>query len=106
MSQSLPLDELSADRFKPCEGQTFRIPTDGGTLELELTQVSSLKGDTPRKDKSPFSLLFRGPAGTHFEQQIVPLENETLGRLELFLVPLGPDLKDEGRSTLFEAVFT
>ena len=100
------LDEISADRFKACEGQDFRIPTEDGEIALELAQVSSLKGDTPRKDRAPFSLLFYGPPNLQIEQQIVPLRNESFGELHLFLVPLGPDPDDPDRRMLFEAVFT
>ena len=106
MSESPALDKLSVATFRPCQGQMFCLDAGDQTIELVLTSVSSLKGDTPREDKNPFSLLFHGPPDAYFEQQTVVLNNETLGELTLFLVPLGPDPDDEDRRMLYEAIFT
>ncbi len=106
MSDSPAPGTLSVGTFKPCQGQTFSLKAEDRTIELLLSSVSSLKGDTPREDKNPFSLLFHGPPDAYFEQQTVVLHNETLGELALFLVPLGPDPDDEGRRMLYEAIFT
>ncbi len=106
MSNEPALDEISVDRFKACEGQDFHFTLEEGEVALKLSLVSSLKGDTPRKDRSPFSLLFHGPANLQMDQQIVPLRNESFGELHLFLVPLGPDPDDPDRRMLFEAIFT
>ena len=45
--------------------------------------------------------MFRGPGEPVLAQRIYPLDNQTLGRLEIFLVPIGPD--DEGMR--YQAVF-
>ena len=68
--------------------------------------MSALEGDTPRKDRSPFSLLFRGPSDVDIDQLICRVSHEAVGELHIFLVTLGPDLKDDERPMLYEAVFT
>jgi hypothetical protein len=88
------LDRLTVDDFAPRVGETFSIDAgEAGTIELELTSARTQdpKADAVGDDgvRSPFTLLFRGPAEPVLAQQICPLENETLGRLDIFLVPLG-----------------
>jgi hypothetical protein len=46
--------------------------------------------------------VFRAPLAAVAVQRIYPLDHETLGSLELFLVPIGPD----ERGLLYEAIFT
>lgn len=99
--------ELTADLFKPLEGQTFRIHVqEGEPVNAELIEVRGLQGDTVRADKSPFSLLFRGPADAPLQQSIFAIEHGDLGELHLFLVTVGPDPDHDGRGMLYEAVFT
>ena len=47
-------------------------------------------------------MLFRGPLAPVMPQRIYPLAHETLGSLELFIVPIGP--RDGGM--VYEAIFT
>ena len=101
-----PLEEISADRFRQALGQTFTIAIGDDAIEATLKEVSALKGDTVRQDRAPFSLLFRGPADVSIDQQICRIENEVVGEMHIFLVTLGPDLKDDERPMLYEAVFT
>ena len=106
MTEPHALDEISADRFREHQNQIFRVPLEDGFLELELTEVRGLKGDTPRQDRAPYSILFRGPSDIRLEQQTLALENKSMGQLVLFLVPLGPDPDDEESRMLYEAIFT
>ncbi len=46
-------------------------------------------------------MIFRGPGDPVLAQQICALEHVEMGRLDLFLVPVGP----EKGSMLYEAVF-
>ena len=55
--------------------------------------------DTIRDD--PFALLFRGPGDKPLPQRLYPLHHETLGELNIFLVPIGID--EKGR--YYEAFF-
>ena len=100
------LDRLTVDDFRPHVGEVFSIDAgDAGTIDLELTEARTYDPSAPASDdsgnRSPFQLHFRGPAEPIVAQQICPLDNETLGRLEIFIVPIG---RDES-GTRYEAIF-
>ena len=86
--------ELVGDRF------VLGIGPDA-TLELELIEANPL-GARPGRGRAPFSILLRGPLAPVMPQRIYPLAHETLGSLELFIVPIGP--RDGGMA--YEAIFT
>lgn len=98
------LDKLRKEDFDGCLNQTFRIHVEGrDPIETELVEVSGLPSHDDDPDRrQPFSLVFRGPKDAPLEQGIFRIENDTLGRLDLFLVTNGPD--KEGMR--HEAVFT
>lgn len=107
MTDSPSLETISADAFRAQLNQTFDTEThEGQSVQLELREAVGLKGDTLRGDKSPFSVLFRGPAEPTLDQQTVSLKNDAMGELLLFVVPLGPDPDHDERGMLYEAVFT
>lgn len=105
---STPAAELSAESFRAHLNQSFRLSApgveDSEEVEIELVDVAGLKGDTPREDRSPFSLLFRGPEGLALEQAIYRLENDQMGEMDVFLVCVGPDPDD--RQMRYEVIFT
>lgn len=75
------------------------------TLELSLASVNDLALHAPEKARSrnqPFSLLFHGPLTPWARQHTYRLENETLGELDIFLVPLGR----KENFMQYEAIFT
>jgi hypothetical protein len=93
------LEKLHSQSFARCLHETFRvIPPGTDAFDLELIQVTE-QFKTPRQEA--FSIVFRGPAASFMQQGIYPLRNESLGELDLFLVPIGHD--DGGY--LYEAVF-
>jgi hypothetical protein len=94
---------ITLDDFEPCLGQTFLVsPENGDSLELELNQVKPLGAtDAKAGGRQPFSLLFRGPLEPVLAQQLLHIENSTLGELALFLVPIGPD----ENGMLYDATF-
>jgi hypothetical protein len=94
---SADLATLTAEDFEPLLHERFSL---GAQFEVELVEVSV--SDSPGPSRRQFSLLFRGGPSPPLPQGIHALEHATLGRLELFLVPLGPD-RDGQR---YEAVFT
>ena len=100
------LEQLTADTFAPAVGDRFVLDDDAGVrLELELLESRLHEPDAPATDASgrraPFSLLFLGPADSVLPQRIYRLEHESLGPLEIFIVPVG---RDESGTT-YEAVF-
>ncbi len=72
---------------------------DGESVELELVEATD---KTPADiEGEQFSLVFRGPPQPALTQRIYTLEHPDMGKLELFLVPVGLD--ESGR--LYEAFF-
>ena len=100
------LDKLTVDDFKPVVGERFALDLDGtGSLDLELAAARTYDADAPAVDesgtRSPFLVQFRGPGDLILPQRIYRVDNETVGTLEIFLVPIGND----GSATTYEAVF-
>lgn len=94
------LNNLTRESFEPQLKTAFRITRlEHEPVELVLVEAT---------DKTPagapgeqFSLIFAGPADQPLAQQIYPLEHPVMGRLDLFLVPVG-----EGKTgRLYEAFF-
>jgi len=95
------LGALTAGDFEPLVHDRFRFASEATTpFEVELIDVSEM--GSPGAQRSQFSLVFRGGPSPPLPQGIHGLEHEDLGRLDLFLVPIGPDA--EGQR--YEAVFT
>ena len=96
------IDTPALDSFVPHVGGAFSLATsDGPTLTLTLDEATSLgsprvEGD--RRWREPFRLLFRGPSRPILPQRTYALEHAELGRLEIFIVPIGPGQ--------YEAIFT
>ena len=100
------LARLTVADFAPVVGEIFAIDADGGaTIELELTEAATHDPAAPPADdsgrRSPFSVVFRGPVDPVLAQQICRLESDSLGPLEIFIVPIGR--ADAG--VRYEAVF-
>ena len=102
------IETLQAKDFSPHLNKNFRIHTDSETsLEFELVEVTEreLKTDdgkaTIGKERVPFSIVFRATDKEPMPQGIYKIEHSKMGKLELFLVPIGPDEK----GMLYEAVF-
>jgi len=90
---------LTAEDFRPHVGTRFAVPA--GPFEAELIEVDELDAAAAGGPRAPFSLIFRGPLEPLLPQAIQRLEHDELGRLDVFLVPIGPD----GPGMLYEAVF-
>ncbi len=102
---TVTLAELKAEHFADLVGDGFTVahPDHSETLTLEKIEASR-KSPNPAKFRDPFSLFFKGEStGVMLNQHTHPLENPKLGRLEIFLVPLGRN--DDG-TFRYQAVFT
>jgi hypothetical protein len=96
------LESLTLGDFFGRVGEGFRVATSEAEIGLVLAEVTDLsRRDAPGPHRAPFSLIFRGPFRPVLVQRIWPLEHAALGRLEIFLVPIGPD--ETGMR--YEAVF-
>ena len=91
------------DDFHACLNQTFLLDAGKhGEVALQLISVDRHPESVSTDGRDVFSVLFRGPADTVFDQQIYPLSNETMGEMDLFIVPVGPDKQ----GMCYEAVFS
>ncbi|HVS40435.1 MAG TPA: hypothetical protein VMS17_33060 [Gemmataceae bacterium] len=101
------LKTLTDKTFAPRVGETFQIATPDGktTVSVELADVTPYpKFTRPKASRTPFSLLFRGPAGSALPQDDYSLTNKNLGSLAgVFVVNLGLDKKKQNRR--YEVVF-
>lgn len=98
------LASLRLETFEPCRDQVFELQRPGAEpLPLVLAEVNRLGKPGEGWERQPFSLLFRHPGERrHLPQGTFALDHATLGRLEMFLVPLGPD----ALGMRYEAIFT
>lgn len=98
------LDQLQSIDFAPHLHEIFSICLEGiEPFHLELVRVTETGQKSTPEVRQPFSLEFLGPVSPHYLlQHIYQLEHEEMGRLDVFLVPLGPEA---GRMR-YEAIFT
>ena len=97
-------EPLQSTDFQSQLNQIFRIHLDDGTtIDLQLVGVTELGTASRTGFRTPFSLHFLGPVGQQYLQQhSYPMVHETLGTLDIFIVPLGAEA---GRMR-YEAIFT
>ena len=93
--------QLNHSDFQAILHEPVILCIDGMTLPATITEVniSQRHGDAQRE---PFSLILVTDSEDNHGQAIYALQHDTLGQVELFLVPLGP--KSGGMS--YEAIFT
>lgn len=101
------LETLTPGSFEEHVGSRFRLSLEGQEpLELELGEISRYEENPDfLARKQPFSLIFFGPPRPILPQAIYPLEHPALGRLEVFLVPIGPDPRGKKSGMRYEAAF-
>lgn len=91
------------DDFHACLNQTFLLDAgEHGEVSLQLIRVDRHPDSVSTDGRDVFSVLLRGPADLTFDQRIYHLSNETMGEMDLFIVPVGPDQQ----GMRYEAVFS
>ena len=98
--------EFDVPAFSACSGDTFRVRTGPGeTVDVTLDVVTASPGPAhagwPAGRDQPFTLLFRGPLSPLLPQKIHTFEHETLGTVEIFIVPIGPDSEGHRYKAIF-----
>jgi hypothetical protein len=96
------LDALTAASFEPHAGSEFALRDGDAHVTLRLAEVTRFPVQSGAPRAEPFSLVFHCEPGVNLPQQIYTLEHPALGRLDLFIVPIGPAASGEMR---YEAVF-
>ena len=95
---------MTEEDFRENLNTKFRVLAEDAPrpIELELVEVKSYE---PRPNEQAgmerFSLYFYGPGDIYMPQYNYPLEHERMGRIAVFLVPVGRD----DRGFRYEAVF-
>jgi Domain of unknown function (DUF6916) len=99
------LDSLEESSFKDRLQETFTVEVGDGEVEMQLIEVTASSEKTQMPDRRrPFSIVFLAAGGEVLPQSIYRVRNPALGEVEIFLVPLGPDVEHKG--IRHEAVFT
>lgn len=98
------LDKLQCSDFLLLLHQSFKVRLGNeGVHHLELVSAAEVGLRSSQAERQPFSLQFLGPHSSQYLQQhTYRLEHETLGGLDIFIVPLGPEA---GRMR-YEAIFS
>jgi hypothetical protein len=98
------LDTIRAEDFLPLVGTVFQLQNSGTMVPLTLQKVTSHARfqHPPTQARIPFSVEFQSPPGVPMPQRIYRLNHQTLGELDLFLVPIR---RDATGSCGYEAVF-
>lgn len=92
MEQSISVGELSLDHFSGRIGEPFLVPLPDRVETLILDEVKARDtGGAPVQGwRQAFSIVFRGSSPELLlNQGTFALRHEELGRLELFMVPIG-----------------
>jgi hypothetical protein len=98
---TIDLATVTPEHFEPLRGQGFELHAPSGALALTLAEISRV-GQAIRQGGA-FTLLFVAQDTRRLPQAIYPVSHPQLGRLDIFLVPIGPV---PGGGTGYEAVFT
>jgi len=94
------LEKLRKEDFEPLIGQKIKVGAGAASAELEVAEASELKSPSPR-EAPPFRVILRSHEGWRAPQGMFRVEHPTLGDLELFVVPIGPD----GKGLCYEILF-
>ena len=88
------LEKLQSSDFSPYLNNTFLVRLEGiEPIELELVSVVESGPRFKPGARQPFSLHFLGPVSSQYlMQHTYHLEHQQTGTMDLFLVPLGPEL--------------
>ncbi len=100
------LEKLNHSQLLDVLHSEFRVRSDGDdSVAFTLVEVRDLAtpATMPREEgrRSPFSLLFKAPLAFRVEQGMLEMEHESLGSLELFVVPV----REDEQGLYYEAVF-
>ncbi len=93
---------LSFETFAPHLNSTFALGLGESSMELTLTQAKK----EPFRPflgmmREPFSLFFRSGTPVVLPQRSYPFQHESLGKLDIFIVPVGRDV----HGIVYQAVF-
>lgn len=98
---NIAINDITAEAFAQLAGGSIGLLRDGAPpVPLRLCEVKLLGAGGPRT-APPFSATLCAPAGARLAQGIHALQHPTLGRLDLFLVPIGNLPEGAGYEVVF-----
>jgi hypothetical protein len=97
---AVDLATVTHEAFAGLLNQGFKVLAGDSSLGMRLVRVTPANSAQPGA-RRPFALVLRGPTEPVLPQQICRVEHPSLGSMEIFLVPIGPDAS----GMQYEAVF-
>lgn len=92
---------LSYKDFQKLVGDEFIATSAAGERLVLRLQSVERTGKAAKGHRAPFSLIFHEDGHAHLPQQTHSMKHDTLGSVDIFIVPLGPDAD----GMRYEAVF-
>ena len=92
-------DQLTRQDFENLGPRSLKVLAADGEIDLTVLGLRDLPNPSPRAH--PFAVILEGPSNPLLPQAILPLVHPTLGRLDVFVVPIAQD----ARHTRYELVF-
>ncbi len=90
------------EQFENAIGETFQIGLEPEAVELQLQELDDRGSrEVGERVVESYSLMFHGPADFVLPQGTYYFSHDSLGKFEIFIVPIGPD--DSGMR--YQAVF-
>jgi uncharacterized protein DUF6916 len=93
---------LTYESFGSHVNSSFSLGLGETTVELTLTEATrQMVRPFPGMMREPFSLIFRSSSQVVLPQRMYPLRHQALGKLDMFLVPIGRDM----HGVVYQAVY-
>ncbi len=84
-----PLDRLTPEEFEGATATGFRLRADGPDGTSLVLESVTRRAASPAGGRAGFSVVFASDSPVVHPQRIYRVEHDTLGVLDLFLVPIG-----------------
>ena len=99
------LDQLTKESFENCKSNRFILEVGDGTkIPLVIKKVKHLRESPAEGLRNQFAVVFKGGKDV-LPQQVYSLQNEELGALDVFLVPMGREDDKENGDVLYNCMF-
>jgi hypothetical protein len=96
--------EWNRDSFAEAQNTTFKLTAaNGESVDVTLVEVTETK-ETARQRS--FSIVFSLPSTHRAEQGLYDVQHETLGDMQLFLVPVGFNEANQEMEAVFNILRT
>ena len=80
-------EDITHEMFVDHVEKTFRVHCGDEFLDVELTEVD-VRERPIEELRQPFTLIFRGPKDRTLREGLYKVENEDVGTVELYIIPI------------------